>query len=245
MNIAIVEDEDVAAEKLIASIQRYGKEFQSEFNVTRFSNGEEFLKEYKAVYAVVFMDIQMPKLNGMDAAFKLRELDKTVSLIFITSLVQYAQKGYEVDAVSYLIKPVSYYDFSLKFRKALDLYVMNGDQGIVLEVAGGIRRISCDKLMYVEIIKHRLYYHMVDSIAETTGVLSAAEKELEAYGFLRCNNCYLVNPRFVVEVQGSIVTVGTEKLTVSRPRRAEFLKKLAQWYAAAGKHDAGREGNNR
>lgn len=237
MNIAVVEDETPAANALIGSIERYGKEFGKEFNVKRFSNAEEFLTDYKAIYAVVFMDIQMPKLNGMDAAFKLREIDKSVSLIFITSLVQYAQKGYEVDAISYLIKPVSYYDFSLKFRKALDIYVMNEEHNIILEVAGGMRRISYAKLMYVEILKHRLYYHFVDDVAETTGVLSTVEKELQAYGFLRCNNCYLVNPRFVVDVQGSLVTIGTERLTISRPRRAAFLSKLAEWYASSGKSE--------
>lgn len=233
-NIAVVEDENIAAQALIRNIERYAKEFNCEFNIVRFNNAEQFLKDYKAVYAVVFMDIQMPGINGMDAAFKLRELDKTVSLIFISSLVQYAQKGYEVDAVSYLIKPVKYYDFSLKFRKALDIYVLNEEHSLVLEVAGGMRRISCDKLMYVEILKHRLYYHTVDGVAETTGVLSAVEKELEAFGFLRCNNCYLVNPRFVVDVQGNIVTVGTEQLSISRPRRAAFLSKLARFYSGAG-----------
>ena len=65
------------------------------------------MEDYKSVYAVVFTDIQMPKLNGMDAAVELRKRDKTVSIIFITNLVQYAQRGYEVDAVSFLVKPVS------------------------------------------------------------------------------------------------------------------------------------------
>lgn len=60
---------------------------------------------------MVFMDIQMPKMNGIDGAVELRKLDKTVSIIFITNLVQFAQKGYEVDAVSFLVKPVSYFDF--------------------------------------------------------------------------------------------------------------------------------------
>lgn len=233
-NIAIVEDDDLAAEALKRHIERYGSEFGCDFSVHRFPNAEEFLKSYSSVYAVVFMDIQMSGMNGMDAAFRLRETDKTVSLVFITSLVQYAQRGYEVDAVCYLLKPVAYYDFALKFRKALDVYVMNEQHSIAVEIAGGMCRVSVDKLMYVEILKHRLYYHMVDGVAETTGVLSAVEKELGKYGFLRCNNCYLVNPRFVVSVSGLIVNVGGRELAVSRPRRAAFLTKLAEWFASSG-----------
>lgn len=233
-NIAIVEDEDEAAAKLTDYIKKYAAAFGQEFEVTRFTNAADFLSDYKAVYAVVFMDIQMPKMNGIDGAVELRKLDKTVSIIFITNLVQFAQKGYEVDAVSFLVKPVSYFDFSLKFRKALDIYVMNEERSITIKYQGGLCRISTDKLMYVEIITHRLYYHLIDGDLEVTGVLSEVERELREYGFLRCNKCYLVNPKFIVSVKGFDLQVGNRTLQISRPRRAAFLAELASWYAGQG-----------
>lgn len=233
-NIAVVEDEDMAADLLISYIQRYSQLSGEKFNVSRFTNAADFLENYRAIYAVVFMDIQMPKMNGMDGAMELRKLDKTVSIIFITNLVQYSQKGYEVDAVSFLVKPVSYFDFSLKFCKALNIYVMNEERSITIKYRGGLCRISTDKLMYVEIIAHRLYYHLIDDDIEITGVLSEVEKELSEYGFLRCNSCYLVNPKFVVAVKGSEVQVGNRTLQISRPRRAAFLAELANWYAGQG-----------
>lgn len=232
--IAVVEDEDKAAELLCAYIDRYSRESGQEFEVVRFPTAVQFLAEYKAVYAVVFMDIQMPQMNGMDASVELRKLDKTVSIIFITNLVQYAQRGYEVDAVSFLVKPVSYYDFYMKFEKALDVYVMNEERSITLSLPGGLCHISTDKLMYVEIIRHRLYYHLVDDVIEMTGVLSNVEQQLSEYGFLRCNNCYLVNPKFVVKVKGSDVQVGNRTLQISRPKRAAFLAALANWFANTG-----------
>lgn len=233
-NIAIVEDEDRAADVLISYIEKFGKTFGQQFRTVRFRDAAEFLADYRSVYAVVFMDIQMPKMNGMDAAVELRKLDKTVSLVFITNLVQYAQKGYEVDAVSFLVKPVSYFDFSLKFRKALDIYVMNEERSITVKYQGGMCRVSTDRLMYVEIISHRLYYHLIDDVIEVTGVLSVVERELSTYGFLRCNKCYLINPKFVVGVKGSDVQVGNKTLQISRPRRAAFMAELANWYAGSG-----------
>ena len=232
-NIAIVEDEDSAATLLTGYIDKYAEKSGQQFNVVRFRNGVDFLKDYQATYSVVFMDIQMPQKNGMSVAFELREIDKTVSIIFVTNLSQYAQKGYEVDAVSYLMKPVSYYDFELKFRKALDIYTMNEEQKVTITVAGGFCRISTDKLMYVEVVKHRLYYHLVDDVIEVTGVLSKVEEELKQYGFMRCNQCFLVNPKFVVSVKGYDVQVGNDVLTISRPRKNAFMEELTTWLAGA------------
>ena len=236
-NIAIVEDEDLAAKTLLESLDRYQKENGTKFTVIRFASANDFLKDYTPIYAVVFMDIQMPGMNGMDASFALRKIDQSVSLIFITSLMQFAQKGYEVDAVGYLLKPVTYYDLSMKLTKALDIYVRNEKRNVVLGFSGGLCNISCDKLMYVEVVKHRLYYHLVDDVVETTGTLSSVEAQLESYGFLRCNNCYLVNPKFIVSVQGSNVLVGQESLLISRPRRANFIAKLTEWFASSAAKD--------
>lgn len=233
-NIAVVEDQDGAAEKLISYIDKFGAETGQKFNVVRFKTGADILEDYKSVYAVLFMDIQLSLLNGMDVAVELRGRDKTVSIVFITSLVQYAQKGYEVDAIGFLVKPVTYFDFAMKFQKALDIYVMNEERGITVNLSGGLCRISTDKLMFVEIIKHRLYYHLVDDVIEMTGVLSNVEKELSAYGFLRCNKCYLVNPKFIVSVKNSNVQVGNHTLQISRPRRQAFMAELANWFAGSG-----------
>lgn len=232
-NVAIVEDEDSAAEILRGHIEQYAALNGRQFKIDRFRDAVAFLENYRPLYSVVFMDIQMPYRDGMSAAIELRSLDKTVSIIFITNLMQYAQKGYEVDAVAYLLKPVKYFDFALKFRKALDVYVMNAEKAITVNTAGGLCRISTEKLMYVEIVRHRLYYHLVDDTIEITGVLYKVENELKQFGFLRCNQCYLVNPKFIVSIQGQFVQVGSETLAISRPRRNSFLAELAAWYAGA------------
>ena len=232
-NIAIVEDEDLAAQALIDHIKQYEAQTGQSFQIFRFANGADFLQDYRAVYAVVFLDVQMPRMNGLETALQLRRCDKNVSIIFITNLVQYALKGYEVDAVSYLIKPVSYYDFSMKFKKALDIYLLNEDRSFTVNTPGGLCRISTDKLMYVEIMNHRLFYHLIDDVIEMTGVLSGVEQQLSRFGFLRCNKCYLVNPKFIVKVKSSTMQVGDNLLQISRPRRAAFLAELANWYAGS------------
>ena len=131
-NIAVIEDNDNASKNIFELIEKYKKEHQVQLNVIRFTNADDFLNNYKEIYSVVLMDIQLPGTDGMSAAYKLREIDKIVSIIFITTMVQFAQKGYEVNAVSFMVKPVSYYDFSLKFKKALDIAIMNENRNISL-----------------------------------------------------------------------------------------------------------------
>ena len=230
-NIAIVEDNDNAAKIISGHIEKYMEENQIELNIVRFNNADLFLADYQQIYSVILMDIQMPGTDGMSAAYKLREIDKTVSIIFITTMVQFAQKGYEVNAISFMVKPVNYYDFSLKFKKALDISVMNENRNITLNTKNGICRISTDKIIYVEIIKHRLFYHLVDEVIEMTGVLSEVEETLKDFGFLRCNQCYLVNPKFIVSVKAKEVFVGNTSLQISRPRYNQFMKDLTNWYA--------------
>lgn len=230
-NIAIVEDNDDDAKLLESHIARISETEKVTYNVKRFHSAVEFLKEYQPIYAVVLLDVEMPEMNGVEASFEIRKNDKTCSIIFVTNLIQYAQKGYEVDAVAYLLKPVQYFDFALKFKKALDIYALNENKDFSVKSAKGPCRISTSKLMFVEVVRHRLYYHLVEETLEVTGTITKAEEELKAFGFLKCNQCYLINPRFISKIQGFEITVGNSTLLISRPRKKAFLEELANWYS--------------
>jgi len=230
-NIALVEDNDDDALILESFISRIGEQEKTKYKVKRFHSAVELLTNYQSIYSLILLDVEMPGMNGMEASIRIRKLDKTVSIIFTTNLIQYAQKGYEVDAVAYLIKPVKYFDFALKFKKALDIYSLNVDRDFVIKTAKGPCHISTNKLMYVEVMRHRLYYHLVDDTLEVTGTISKTEEELKDFGFLRCNQCYLVNPKFITKIHGLDVMIGDTALLISRPKKKQFLEDLANWYS--------------
>ena len=131
-NIAIVEDEKESAECIAAFLERFAREEKCAFGVKRYGDGLTFISDYDRSADIVFMDIEMPGTNGMDASKLLRQIDEDVLLFFVTNLAQYALESYEVSAFDYIVKPVNYFDFSMKFRKALDIYVMNEDKSINL-----------------------------------------------------------------------------------------------------------------
>ena len=119
IKVAIVEDEATVQELLKGYFTEFQKTSEETFSLSVFNNGEAFLDKFKPVYDMVLMDIEMPGINGMETAERLRKIDKNVVLIFVTNLAQYALKGYEVDAIDFAVKPLSFEDFALKIKKGL------------------------------------------------------------------------------------------------------------------------------
>lgn len=230
LQFAIVEDEKKAAERLKGYLTTYCQNAGEEAKVSWYADAAAFLHQYRPGYDVVFMDIAMPGMDGMEAAHRLRERDKTVVLIFVTTLSQYAAKGYQVDALDFMIKPFSYQDFSLRLRRALSRVAANAKRDIRIRIPNGFYTTDSSRLMYVETSGHDLIYHMTDGLLTARGTMSELEKQLMSLGFLRCNACYLVNPRHIISVQSMTVTVGKDELKISKAKKQSFLEELTKWY---------------
>ncbi len=229
-NIAILEDDASASKMLQYILNTYSSKNDVAFNIKVYANAEQFLADTKSSFDIAFMDVELPGMNGMDAAFKLRETDKHVIIIFVTNMAQYAVKGYEVNALYYIIKPINYQNVSFKLQKALALLATNEDTTIVLRQANGLSRISTRNLMYIEISNHKLMYHTDTDVHTTYGSLSDVEKMLKDNGFFRCNSCYLVNARYIASVSGlSVILHDGTQLQISHPRKKQFLIDLGSW----------------
>ena len=111
INVAIVDDDEKVADMLRSYLERFSKENDIEFQAESFGCAVDFLSAFTDRYDIVFLDIELPDMNGIDAARKMREIDGTVALIFVTNMRQYAINGYEVNADDFIVKPVPYFDF--------------------------------------------------------------------------------------------------------------------------------------
>ena len=100
----------------------------------------DFLEAYRPDFDLVFLDIELPLLNGIETARRLRELDSVVALVFITNMEQYAVNGYEVDALDFVVKPINYYRFSSMMRKALRIIARKEEKALPYPKANGIRQ---------------------------------------------------------------------------------------------------------
>lgn len=230
IRIAIVEDEEYYVNQLTGYLEEYRKSEGEDFDITVYRDGDAITAEYKAQFDIILMDIQMKFVDGMTAAEEIRRMDAEVVIIFITNMTQYAIRGYEVDALDYILKPVAYFAFSQKLKRAVSRIKRRNSAYITLAVKGGIIRVNLADIYYVESAGHNLVYHTGSSSHLTSGTMKSAEEQLAGYGFSRGNTCYLINLAHVDGIQDKCAVVKGEKLQISRPKMNAFMQDLTKYW---------------
>jgi two-component system response regulator LytT len=229
IQLNLVEDDDAAAALLAAYAARYEQESGAKVSFIRYASGEDFLAHYQPGADVVFLDIELPGINGLAVAKQLRERDQNVALVFVTNMAQYAIKGYEVNALDYVLKPVEYFTFTAKLAKAMSYRRNLMDYTLTIQHKDGASYLQASQLLYIEIRSHSLIYHTLSGDVEGSGSLKMVEAQLGDARFVRCNSCYLVNLRYVSAVVSEDVYLGKVRLKISRPRRKDFLRRLVSY----------------
>lgn len=229
INVAIIEDERTEREKLCEYMTRFSLESGESFRTAEFSDPTDFLTNYRAIYDLVFMDIQMPFMDGMTAAEKLREVDPSVILVFVTNMSNYAVKGYSVDATDFIVKPIGYPSFAAMMAKVTRLLKKKGDT-IILKTADGRVRVNLDSIKYVEVLDHKTCYHTESGDIFIWGSLTAEEEKLPADSFARCGKYCIINLKYVDNVADGIVYVAGNEIPLSRSKKKEFTDKLLSFY---------------
>lgn len=171
----------------------------------------------------------MKMLDGMAAAEKIRKMDASVILIFVTNFSEYAIKGYAVRALNYVLKPINYFDFTSVLSEAIRQVNQKEDACILVKQASGVLRVQASEIYYIESSNHMLTYHTTRGKLEARGTLKDLEEKLKGSHFSKCNNCYLVNLAHVSRIDQSEVTVAQDALAISRPRRKTFLEDLTRY----------------
>ncbi len=227
IRIAIVEDEEVSARQLEEYLEIYKRESGNELRVSVFGDGEEIVRRYQPDYDIILMDVQMKEIDGMTAAKIIRGQDPEVVLIFITNMAQYAIYGYAVDALDYLLKPVSYFAFSQRLDRAIERLKKRTTRYITLPVRGGSQKLDVSDIRYIESQGHNLTVHVHNGTLSVSGTMRELEDELAPCGFFRCNKGYLVNLVHVDAVRDGCAIVDGESLLISRGRKNAFLEAIA------------------
>jgi DNA-binding LytR/AlgR family response regulator len=235
IKIAIVDDDSIYIDTIREYLSKYSMEYDVDFKIDSFFDGDDLTKNYKPKYDIIFLDIQMKFMDGISTAEHIRKHDNNVILIFITNMAQYAIKGYTVNALSFLLKPVSYFAFSQELNRSI-LKINNSNKHfIIIKNKDGVIKLDSDTILFVESFKHRLIVHTEKGEHSYVGTLKELEKELPKRHFHRCNNGYLVNLVKVTSIKNNIVYIDDYELMISRPRKKEFLAVLTNYIGGVEK----------
>lgn len=229
--ICIVEDNPDARGELCRLLKEYERSHGGAyaFNVTCFSDALTFLDEFGGSYDFIFMDIELPHMDGMEAVRRIREKDENVIVVFVTNMAQYAVKGYEVNALDFIVKPVRYDSFAMKMDRAIKKYKTLQSKDIWITERNNKRRLHVNDIKYVEVVHHSCIYHTFEGDFTTYDQLNNVCKMLEGAPFALCNRCFLVNLKHVTAIEAMTVTVAGEVLQVSRNKKKSFLISLNEF----------------
>ena len=223
-------DDDLDHLRLMKSfLTQYEKEEKVNFSMKEFNDGLNFVEDYDGNLDVIFLDIEMPHMDGMTAAKKIREKDQALGIVFVTNMAQYAIHGYEVNAIDFIVKPVSYYVFTDKLNKAIRFSRLNMEKDFVIQTEDSIIKLTSSQIIYVEKDKNYLVFHTKQGVCRSRGTISELEQQLSREGFSECINGCLVNLKYVTKMEKDTVWVDEVPLPITRRRKKEFKEDFMKY----------------
>lgn len=229
LQIAIVEDEQDCRQQVRNYIKQFAVEYSEKFEIVEFINGKELLDSYTINYDIILLDIEMPIFNGMETAKKIRNIDQDVIIIFVTNMAQYAVNGYEVDALDFILKPVNYDSFVVRFLRAINRVKKKRNGRVILNLNNGVKTLGTQQIYYIESQNRFLVYHTNEGDYSVRGTMKSIEEDLARYNFVPCNHWFLVNLQHVLEINNDYVNVDGQELEISRRKYKAFLEAFTRY----------------
>ena len=211
VRFAIVEDDPEQAKRIVSYCAKYSADHGEEVATDVYASAVVFLEGYRGDYSAVFLDIAMPVMNGMECAEAIRKRDEQVAIVFITSMAQYAIRGYEVEAMAFLLKPVKYAVFASKVDRILSRLHSRPASSYAIQLKDGVRVMDVNDIFYVEVVNHYLVFHTKTGVCRTFGNLGALEEQDCFRRFIRPGQSYLVNASHVAHIGKDILVPFLDK----------------------------------
>ncbi len=258
LQIMICDDETVSLSFLERTVREWAAERKWEVKISLYQSAEQFLfdSEDQEEADILLLDIDMPGLSGIDLAHRLRREGKRAQIIFVTGLADYMLEGYDVEAVSYLLKPVDTGKLFICLDRARERR-QKEEPVLLLELSGGMARVGLTKICYLESDAHTTQGHCIRSLYSSgtepgkpdsmevsgrTGVkftmcsrtgIRELEERLAALGsgFFRIHRSYIVNLAYVSRINRREVLLDDgEALPVSRSRWEALNRAYLDYY---------------
>lgn len=232
MHIAICDDEEQIQKQIRELVIKQMPDCVTEV----FASGEELL-ESQIPYDILFLDIQMEGMDGIETAREIRRRDEESVLIFITGLREYVFEAFDVSAFHYLVKPFSEKGFADVFKRAAD-YVRRQDQAhskrLLIRTRNRKVTIFTKDIYYIESQRRKVGIHTVKEVIEIYATMNELEEQV-GDSFFRCHRGYIVNMAYIVEYGSDFIQLCTgEDIYMSKEKYPEFVKAYMHYLRKGG-----------
>lgn len=229
--IAICDDEQPQIEYLISIVKEWSKANDHVCETRTFPSAEAFLFAYEddKEYDILLLDVEMKNITGVDLAKRIRQENKTVQIVFVTGYADYISEGYEVDALHYLMKPVS----PEKLCSVLDKAAHNlekAEKRIRITHDRQVDFVPLSQITYIEVQKQYVLIQTVKKTYRMKCTLADMETQLDEY-FYKCQRSFIVNLRYVSRINSDCVTLknGAE-VPISRGMAEKIGKEIIRLF---------------
>lgn len=230
IRVAVVDDLIEDSTRLTDYLEQFQKEHGVQMQIDVYNASFEFLEKYHGNYQIIFLDIEMPGSDGLEVAREIRAKDEAVGIIFVTGMAQYAIEGYAVHAIDFIVKPVGYYNFSVKLEKAMQFFRKRQGKNILINDKDGIHKICVSDIYYIEKEKDDLMFYTEKETCQMRGSIKMMKEKLEGLPFSECTSGCLVNLYYVNRIGKEDVTLadGTV-LPLSRRQKKVFSQEYIDY----------------
>lgn len=237
IKIAVCDDEAIAIQDLNTQIKCFMEKAGEKFSVSSFFSGESLLKQIfddNIHFDVIFLDIQMKDINGIQTAKAIRKKFGDCKIVFVTALKEYVFDAFDVEATNYLIKPIENSKFFEVMEKILASTQSNEESFLTISKNNEIKKVSFHDIIYCEVCNHRVFIYEKNLFHEYPSKIETLEKLLSV-DFFRCHRSYLVNLRHVNSYADGFICLPTgEKVPVAARRQKDFMKALLYFQRKEG-----------
>lgn len=229
LQLAICDDEKIYRNDLHRIISTELDLSGIEYQILQFASGEALLSGLNQTdRQIIFLDIEMNKLDGINTAKKLREEKNPAVIIFVTSHPDFVFQGYEVRALNYIMKPYEPEKIKSVLHTALEDLDLTSEKYYVIEQRNGSIRIPLDSIKYFASDRRIIHVVTHDATYDFYEQLNHLEEQLSG-AFIRIHNRYLIHLKYLDQIAGNSAIVGGEALPVSRSCRSNLSIAFAKY----------------
>lgn len=235
MRIVICDDEKNIRELIANKVAKQYPDAEISF----FQSGEELLLVDESI-DILFLDIQMSGIDGMETARELRKKDKKVILIFVTAVEEYVFQAFDVGAFNYIVKPIDDGKFSDVLHRAVGEWSSQNinekepeERYVLINNSGVHTKVILDEIVYAEVFNRKVVIHKLDGEIEYYGKMSDLES-LAGDSFFRPHRAYLINFKYVEKYDATTIYLERGTVLMAKQNYPEFVKKYMKYIQKRG-----------